>query len=63
MTLIVRTETIQYWVFAHEQSETVYVSYDLVWKENDAMTRCIDAIVANAQPKILPVMPEVASGE
>ena len=63
MVLIVRTEKIQYWVFAHEQSEKVYVSYDTVVKENEAMTRCIDAIVANAQPKIAPVIPEVANGE
>lgn len=63
MVLIVRTETIQYWVFAHEQSEKIYVSYDLVWGENDAMTRCIDTIVANAQDKLSPVMPEVANGK
>ena len=63
MVLIVRTETIQYWVFAHEQSEKVYVSYDLVGKESDAMTRCIDAIVANAQDKMSHAMLEVANGE
>ena len=60
MMIYLRTETIHFWVFAHNESSMVNVTYDLVHEENDATTKLMNSLSESMKP---PLMTEVTESE